>query len=191
MIGAWTGKIRSTPTPKLTLRVSRAEEVRSLGGDKPQPVDVRVITTTSGDLEEEAAAGRFSPELLALLNVARIDIPPLRDRSRDVPLLVDHYLAHHAQSLARPIHGIADMLATGERITQRDLPVDVLVPRDRPARAPGTSPLALRPARKGLEAELIRQALRATDGNRTHAAQLLDISHRALLYKLKEYGIRD
>ena len=52
-------------------------------------------------------------------------------------------------------------------------------------------PLSLKHARRVFEAELIRRALRSTDGNRTHAAKLLEISHRALLYKLKEYGIKD
>jgi two-component system response regulator AtoC len=205
------------PLQEELLRVLHSEEVRRIGSDKPQPVDVRFVTATCLDLEAEASAGRFSADLLAHLNLARIDVPPLRERARDIPLLVDHFVAHHARTLARPVRGIAGdalerlvaypwpgnvrelenvieravMLATGEQITQRDLPVDVLVPPRRTRGDPELSALALRPARKSLEADLIRQALRATEGNRTHAAQLLDISHRALLYKLKEYGIRD
>lgn len=199
------------------LGVLRAEEVRSLGADKPQPVDVRVITASSLDLEVEAAAGRFSAELLAHLGLARLNVPPLRERKRDIPLLVDHFLAHHARSLARPVRGVADdaleslvsypwpgnvrelenvieravMLARDERITRDDLPVDVLVPPREIGGDSTNSPLAIRPARKSLEANLIRRALRATTGNRTHAAQLLEISHRALLYKLKEFQISD
>ena len=82
-------------------------------------------------------------------------------------------------------------LATDGRIAAGDLPVDVLVPPRVPGDETAGSALAMRPARKLLEADLIRLALRATAGNRTHAAQLLEISHRALLYKLKEYSIRD
>jgi two-component system response regulator AtoC len=199
------------------LGVIRAEEVRRIGSDKPQPLDVRIVAATSIDLALECSAGRFSPDLLAHLDLARLNVPPLRERARDIPLLVDHFLAHHARSLARPVHGIADdalerlvsypwpgnvrelenvieravMVTNGERITQGDLPVDVLVPPKHLRSDSASSALAMRPARKSLEGDLIRRALRATGGNRTHAAQLLEISHRALLYKLKEYGITD
>jgi two-component system response regulator AtoC len=70
-----------------------------------------------------------------------------------------------------------------------DLPGNVVSPELAPGdAAPGD--LSLRRARKALEADLIRRALQATDGNRTHAAKLLEISHRSLLYKIKEYGLR-
>jgi len=199
------------------LNVLRAEEVRSVGSDKPQPVDVRIVMSTSRDLAEAAAEESFSTELLSHLNAARLDVPPLRRRGRDIPLLVDHFLAHYARLDGRPGRAIADealaalvaypwpgnvrelenvveravLIAAAERVGVGDLPVEILYPpdRDRSDDRPGV--LALRPARKALEADFIRRALRATGGNRTHAAQLLDISHRALLYKLKEYGIRD
>jgi two-component system response regulator AtoC len=83
----------------------------------------------------------------------------------------------------------AVLLAEGEQITARDLS-DGLYP-SAARRHAGPPQLGLRAARKSLESDMIRQALRATEGNRTHAARLLEISHRALLYKIKEYGIRD
>ncbi len=84
----------------------------------------------------------------------------------------------------------AVILAEGERIMARELPANVVDARDGNA-PPGPGDLSLKRGRRVVEADLIRRALSATDGNRTKAARLLEISHRALLYKLKDYGIRD
>ena len=81
------------------------------------------------------------------------------------------------------------MVARGDRITTRDLPRNIAAPST--AAGEPSDSLSLKRGRRAVETDLIRQALRATGGNRTHAAKLLDISHRALLYKLKDYGIRD
>jgi two-component system response regulator AtoC len=82
----------------------------------------------------------------------------------------------------------AVILARSDRLTLADLPPNLLAaPAER--RGPGRD-LSLRRARRALEARLITEALEATGGNRTHAARLLGISHRALLYKLKEYGLQ-
>jgi len=83
----------------------------------------------------------------------------------------------------------AVILADGDSITPRELPANV-VQCALPARGDSAG-FALKPARRVLEADLIRAALRAAGGNRTHAARLLEISHRALLYKLKEYDIAE
>jgi two-component system response regulator AtoC len=84
----------------------------------------------------------------------------------------------------------AVILVRGDRITLRELPSNVAHPEPGAAEAP-SGDYSLRRARRAAEIEAIRSALRATSGNRTHAARLLEISHRALLYKLKEYGIRE
>ena len=197
------------------LRVLQEEEVRPLGEPKSRPIDVRVIAATARDLEAEVAAGNFREDLFYRLNVLRIHVPPLRDRRKDIPLLADHFLAHFSATLGKPLSGItgealerlvafhwpgnvrefenvierAVILARGDRITLAELPSNVVTPELAPGEAaPGD--LSLRRARKALEADLIRRALQATDGNRTHAARLLEISHRSLLYKIKEYGIR-
>jgi two-component system response regulator AtoC len=199
------------------LRVLQEEEVRPVGESKSRPIDVRVIAATSRDLEADVAAGRFREDLFYRLNVVCLDVPPLRERPKDIPLLFDHFLAHFRDTLGKPIQGIADdalahlvsyrwpgnvrelenlveravILATGDRITLRDLPESV-VPASNVSPGDDAAPhFCLKAARKSLEADLIRRALRSTGGNRTHAAKLLDISHRALLYKIKEYGIRD
>jgi len=197
------------------LRVLQEEEVRPLGESKSRSIDVRVIAATARDLEAEVAAGRFREDLFYRLNVLRVAVPPLRERSQDVPLLVDHFLAQFRSALGKPVRGIAEdamqrlvayrwpgnvrelenvieraaILASGDQLTLRELPSNVAHPE--PAAPAEAGELSLRQARRAAEVEVIRRALRATRGNRTHAARLLGVSHRALLYKLKEYAIRD
>ncbi len=146
----------------------------------------------------------------------RLAVPPLRERLEDIPLLVDHFFAHFRDTIGKPLTGISDevlerlvgypwpgnirelqnvleravILAQGDRISLRDLPENVVQPEDG-ARVGAAPDLGLKRARKALEVEMIRRALRATGGNRTQAARLLEISHRALLYKIKDYASRD
>ncbi|HEU4428805.1 MAG TPA: sigma-54 dependent transcriptional regulator [Myxococcota bacterium] len=198
------------------LRVLQEEEVRPVGESKPRTVDVRVLAATARDLSREVAEGRFREDLLYRLDVVRVTVPPLRERREDVPLLVDHFLAQLRASLGKPVRGVADdaltklvayswpgnvrelenvieramILADGDRITLRELPDNVTGRGTAPAPpAPASGDLSLGAARRRFEAEWIRDALAAAQGNRTHAARLLGISHRALLYKLKEYGL--
>jgi two-component system response regulator AtoC len=196
------------------LRALQDEQIQPVGGVKTRPIDVRIIASTSDDLQASVSAGEFSDELLQRLSAVQIRVPPLRERKEDIPLLVDSCLARTCAELRKPLRAVADqaletlvnyawpgnvrelqsvveravLLARGNRIARDDLPESVLSPRlERPGEA--APDLGLRRARKRLEADLIRRALWATGGNRTHAARLLEISHRALLYKIKEYGI--
>jgi two-component system response regulator AtoC len=198
------------------LRVLQEEEVRPVGESKSRLIDVRVLAATARDLEADVATGRFREDLFYRLNVVHVEVPPLRERSQDIPLLVDHFLARFREALGRPVRSIDDdaldklvaypwpgnirelenvieravILAEGDRISTRELPDNVVDARDGNA-PPGPGDLSLKRGRRVVEADLIRRALSATDGNRTKAARLLEISHRALLYKLKDYGIRD
>ena len=198
------------------LRVLQEEEVRPVGESKPRTIDVRVIAATARDLESDVTAGRFREDLFYRLNVVRLEVPPLRARPKDVSLLVDHYFAHYQELLGKPLQGLADdaldalvayrwpgnvrelqnvieravILANGDRLTLRDLPENVVRPVE-PSESGRSQDLNLRRARRNTEIDLIQVALRATGGNRTHAAKLLEISHRALLYKIKDYGIRN
>jgi DNA-binding NtrC family response regulator len=198
------------------LRVLQEEEIRPVGTAKTRCVDVRVIAATARRLEEMIAQGAFREDLYYRLNVVQLAVPPLRERPLDIPLLVDHFFAQACASLGKPLRAIsaeamerlvayrwpgnvrelenvierAVILADGDSITPTELPANVVVQRAVPPAGPGSG-FALKAARRAVEAELIRDALRAAGGNRTHAARLLEISHRALLYKLKEYEIVD
>jgi two-component system response regulator AtoC len=198
------------------LRVLQEEEVRPLGEAKPRQVDVRVIAATARELESEVAGGRFREDLFYRLNVLRVEVPPLRERREDIPLLVDHFLAQSRETLGKPVRGIADdalarlvahrwpgnvrelenvieravILAQSDQVGVAELPAN-LAQGDAADADAAAGDLSLRRARRAAESEMIRRALRETDGNRTRAARLLGISHRALLYKLKEYEIRD
>ena len=198
------------------LRVLQEEEIRPVGTSKNKAVDVRVIAATARRLEEMIARGGFREDLYYRLNVVQLVVPPLRERPLDIPLMVDHFFARTCASVGKPLRAVsadalerlvayrwpgnvrelenvierAVILADGDSITAKELPANV-VERSLPARVVDTSAFALKPARRAMEADLIRGALRAAGGNRTHAARLLEISHRALLYKLKEYEIAE
>jgi len=191
----------------LQMRLAAAlREADAPGGGAPH-----AIAAASGDLDELVRRGAFWKELYELLRLARVRVPALRERPEDIPLLVDHFLAHAASTRGRAqltvtgdaldlligyrwpgnVRELASVLeravdrASHDVLSARELPEDL-------AHAPvPENPLALRSARRAFETDLIRRALRATAGNRTRAARLLEISHRALLYKLKELAIRD
>jgi two-component system response regulator AtoC len=206
------------------LRAIQEEEIRPIGENKSQSIDVRVIAATSRDLEAEIAASRFREDLFYRLNVVRLEVPALRRRRADIPLLVDHFLSRFRSELGKPVRGVSEealdrlvqyrwpgnvrelenmieravIMTDGERIEAAALPPGVLADTKAdegagPEETEGAADedFSLKRRRRLFEAELIRRALARTDGNRTHAARLLEISHRALLYKLKDYGIRD
>jgi two-component system response regulator AtoC len=203
------------PVQDQILRVLKDEQVQSTSTSKSRSVDLRIIAATARDLEDDVGNGQFRDDLCQRLSSTRLDVPALRDRREDIPLLVDHFLEYHRQEIAKPVQTIAEdalerlvahhwvgnirelenvieaavMLASGERIAIQDLP-----PRIASEASPGSgsrTDLCLKSGRRAFEMGLIRRALRATGGNRTHAAKRLEISHRALLYKMKEYGISD
>ena len=204
------------------LRALQDEEIRPVGDTKSAKIDVRVIAATARDLDKEIETGRFSEDLFYRLNVVRLEVPPLRQRREDIPLLVDHFLTNFRQRLGKSVRRVEDdaleqlvayrwpgnvrelenlieravILSDGDAIGASALPSVVIAAQhatdgsDDRATA-NDEDFSLKRARQGFEAKFIRRALATTGGNRTHAAKLLEISHRALLYKLKEYGIRD
>ena len=195
------------------LRVLQEGEIRRVGAASPQKVDVRVISATSRDLEQDVREGRFREDLFFRLNVFTIKLPSLRERLEDIPLLVAHFLAKHGEKLARPgvecsPQVLKEFMAYGwpgnvrelENAIERGLILcagDLLTIECLPDNMRSSSPASWFPAdtlsiKLGgeiMERDFIRRALEKTGGNRTHAARLLEISHRALLYKLKEYGM--
>lgn len=198
------------------LRVLQEEEVRPVGESKTERVDVRVIAATSRDLEEQSRTGAFREDLFYRLNVIHIRIPSLRERREDIPRLVDHFLARFGRKFGRNLDGLeAETLdallaydwpgnvrelenALERAVILSDGPlldVAALPPAVRDGAGPrrtlsgDDADLSIKRRVATLEADLITRALERTGGNRTHACRLLDISHRALLYKMKDYGI--
>jgi two-component system response regulator AtoC len=195
------------------LRVLQDQEVRPVGGTKSQKVDVRILAATSKDLEEEVRGGRFREDLFYRLNVVTIQVPPLRQRQEDIPLLVDHFLARFRKRLGVYVEGVspramaalmrypwpgnvrelenvierACVLCDGKRIEIYDLP-ERLRALSAVRQAEAKEDLRLRPRLRSLERELVEEALRRSNGNRTQAARLLGITHRALMYKLRAMG---
>ena len=196
------------------LRVLQEGELRRVGASRPTKVDVRVVSATARDLPAEVAAGRFREDLYFRLNVLSVTLPPLRERMEDVPLLAAHFIAKHGESLGRAgvkvspeamkllmgydwpgnVRELENCIERGLILCEGDL-LDVgslppalrsLLIAETGLPLPGDS-LSIKKAEELLEREYIRRALEKTGGNRTHAARLLEISHRALLYKLKEY----
>jgi len=194
--------------PKL-LRVLQEGEVLPVGETRTRRIDVRVLAATARDLRSEVSEGRFREDLFYRLNVVEIHVPPLRERTEDIPLLAAHFLESIACRDGRPVQNLAeDAVATlsgyrwpgnvrelenfmektaifcrGETIDRASLPWEVR------RRERGRGDFSLKDASERLEREYIRKALDATGGNRTHAAKLLEISLRSLLYKIKEYGL--
>jgi DNA-binding NtrC family response regulator len=206
----------SAATQAKLLRVLQEGTIRRLGDTRTIQVDVRIIAATNRDLPAEVRAGRFREDLFFRLNVLPLRLPPLRERPEDIPLLTEHFLRHFAAETGRPVRQIAPpaldclmayrwpgnvrelehaieravLLSQGETLEVGDLPPAV---QGGGGQGVEEAPLSLREAVARLNADLerglIRRALARTGGNRTEAAALLGISRRALLYKLKEYGI--
>jgi two-component system response regulator AtoC len=208
------GELTMTLQVKL-LRVLQENVVRPLGGNKDVTVDVRVIAASVRELAREVAEGRFREDLYYRLNVLQIVVPPLRDRVEDVSLLIDHFIARNNERLGTHIRGIdprakkmllgyawpgnvrelenlierAVVLADTDVLQPEDIPERLQQPADNLSNVLSSGELSIKKANRIVEAALIRKALEKTRGNRTAAARLLEISHRALLYKIKDYGL--
>lgn len=198
------------------LRALQEGEIRPVGATAAKEVDVRVVSATSRNLTEEVSAGRFREDLYYRINVFTIKVPPLRERAEDVPLLANHFLRKYAATLGksnvrfsvdfmtrlmdyawpgnvRELENCIErglVLCEGDCIGIESLPDKFTRKREgSDTDDPAPDGLSLKRAGEQLERDYIRRALEKTGGNRTHAAKLLEISLRALLYKMKEYGL--
>ncbi|MDD8024963.1 MAG: sigma-54 dependent transcriptional regulator [Acidobacteriota bacterium] len=198
-------------------RVLQERKVRRVGGTEEIPVDVRIIAATNQDLKKRIEEGKFREELFYRLNVISFEMPPLRKRPEDIPLLVAHFLPKHCQKTGRKMKRLAPdvigfletypwpgnvrelenlierIVAVEERetVTLASLPADVLGAHRKPAVA-----VTLRPG-FNLEEHLdqiskryIQEAGMASGGNLKKAADLLGIGYRSLRYLLDKYGIQ-
>lgn len=195
------------------LRATETGRVTPVGSDKESVVDCRLIAATNHNLEADVAAGRFRQDLFYRINVITIEIPPLRERPEDIAPLARLFLNRDStenrrlsratlQTLAsHPWHGNVRELANAMAHVRLLSQTDVILPEHLP-------PAVRKPAGKGEsrpcvqaderietktleqhEIEAVTAALRQTGGNRTHAAELLGITRRGLIYKIKRLGI--
>ena len=208
------GAMPSAGQAKL-LRAIQDGEFERLGDEQPTRVDVRVVASTNSDLETEVEQGRFRADLFYTLNVVRIDVPPLRERREDIPLLARHFADQIAQRLGRPSPELeAGTLARlgaypwpgnvreVRNVIERAMILDPergladldLAPASAGAPAPeGTSlaerELNLRDALNKLERELLLEAHRRAGGVRKEAAHLLGIDPRNLSYYMRKHDL--
>jgi two-component system response regulator AtoC len=199
------------------LRVLQEEHIRRLGDTKDVQVDVRIIAATHRDLTADVKAGRFREDLFYRIHVLSIHIPPLRSRREDVSLLIDHFVTRNNARLGTNIRGVstesrkllleyswpgnvrelentierAMVLAEADVLQLGDLPERIRDALDPVQVHLASGELSVKKTTAAIEQILIRRALAKTKGNRTRAADLLEISHRALLYKIKDYKITD
>lgn len=193
------------------LRVLQEQEFERVGGTQTVRVDVRVIAATNRDVESAVRDGRFREDLYYRLNVVRIEIPPLRERRDDIPLLVHAFLEEFCRENGKPLLKIAPkamtmlceydwpgnvrqlrnaiegmvVLAQGREIGARNLPEEIR------AEASSRRTLLLRVGATlaEMEKEMIRATLEETKGNRAAAARILGLGRKTLYRKIEEYGL--
>ncbi|MDH3494091.1 MAG: sigma-54 dependent transcriptional regulator [Acidobacteriota bacterium] len=196
------------------LRALQERQIRRVGGTKEINIDVRVVTATNRDLLKMTKEGRFREDLYYRLNVLSLEIPPLRDRGSDIPLLRDYFIRKHTRDTNRKIKlskevekllnsynypgnvrqlesavERAILLCENDTIRIDDLPPEMVGGSE----SESTGQFKLPPAGvnfEDVERSLIMQAMERTDNNITKSAKLLGLTFRTLQYRLEKYGIK-
>ena len=198
------------------LRVIQEKTIRRVGGTNDKQVDVRILSATNRDLAAEVAEGRFREDLYYRLNVIQVELPPLRERSDDVPVLVSHFVEKYAEELGKPIERVSDeamrelvaysfpgnvreleniieravALSQGGAIGVEALPPTVTTSRPTPGHVViPEEGVRLEGLVDDYERSLLREALRKSGGVKKHAAKLLGISFRSFRYRLEKLGL--
>jgi len=208
------GELPTSLQPKL-LRALQDGRIQRVGGGRELEVDVRLVTATNRDLAADVASGRFRQDLYYRLAVVPLELPPLRARREDIPLLAEHFAARAARRHGVPLPKLSPavlrrliehawpgnvrelanvveclvLLAEERTVREADLPDEVA---RRPRDLVANGGFRLPPA--GLrweehEREILRQALEHAAGNRARAARLLDLPYKAFLYRLDKHGL--
>jgi two-component system response regulator PilR (NtrC family) len=203
------------------LRIVQEKSFKPVGGTQEVSVDVRIISATNINLEENVINGEFREDLFYRLNVIQIRIPPLRERKMDIPILAQHFLGKYSQESGKEIRTISsyalkvllDYSFPGnvrelENIVERSVALEasnIILPESltlsRYKKEKHKSEVAdtdIPPEGINLEEEvgklekhLLRKALKRTNGEMKKAAQLLNIPYRSIRYRLEKYGIKD
>ncbi len=197
------------------LRVLQERQIERLGSNRPLDVDVRIVSASLRPLEEEIADARFREDLYFRVNTVAIHLPPLRDRSEDIPLLAQSFLQELAQERGKPIEGFSDevlgvfdaypwpgnvrelrnvveravLFCRGPRVGMDELPASLRSTPGEVRRPAASEVRTLQQAVERAEIDAIEVALASTQGRRTDAAELLGISRKTLWEKIKSYSI--
>jgi DNA-binding NtrC family response regulator len=199
------GEVELSVQAKL-LRVLQEREIERLGTNKKCKVNFRLISSTNRDLKKEVEEGRFREDLFYRINVVRIDVPPLRERRHDIPLLVsefinnfslrenrlfslsdevmDSFMQYDWPGNVRQLKNVIEravVLARGERITVKELPEEILSHHQKIKSVGTVKPL------KVLEHQAINDALLVCNGNKSKAAKKLGISRKTFYKRLKDF----
>ncbi|MFT5698412.1 MAG: two-component system response regulator HydG [Desulforhopalus sp.] len=192
------------------LRVLQEQELQRVGGEETVSVDVRIIAATNRDLEQEVDKGRFREDLYYRLNVVLLTVPPLRDRSSDIPLLVTYFAKKFAKKNRRQLENITDdcmkylsqyswpgnvrelenaiergvILMRGTELTEKSLPLPIQKLSLTNNIETGAEPTSL----FEVEKKMVIKTLDETDGNKSEAARRLGITRKTLQNKLNKYG---
>jgi len=197
------------------LRVLQEGEIKRVGGASTIKVNVRIVAATTKDLASEVREGRFRDDLFYRLNVLPLILPPLRERMDDIRLLVSHFVEKYRDSLQVDVKGFdhdalqmilnypwpgnvrelenaverSMIMADANMVSAGDLPPVLQESRELNHFQITGDDLSIKHHNRVMEKNLIQRALEKTGGNRTRASKLLEISHRALIYKIKEYEL--
>ncbi len=192
------------------------KQIRRVGGTKELNVDARVVAATNRDLLKMSQDGRFREDLYYRLNVLSIEIPPLRERRSDVPVLIEYFLKKHTRDTKRQIKlsteakrllenysypgnvrqlesaiERATLLCENDTITLEDLPPEMQLVQTPDANADALFKLPSNGVNfEDVERSLIMQAMERTDNNITKSAKMLGLTFRTLQYRLEKFGFK-
>src|SRR6059036_3696476 len=198
------GLLRAEVQAKL-LRVLQEREIERVGGTRSIKIDVRIVAATNADLKAAMQSGTFREDLYYRLNVVPIEVPPLSERSMDVPLLVDHFVRRYSREFNKRVEGLSHealaalkeyrwpgnvrdlqnviercvVLAEGPLVQLNDLPLDVLLPEHR-LKVRRAERLPLKQASEQFERQVVLRIMERVKGNQSEAARILGVHRNSL-----------